>query len=68
MSVYHTINMLDPVIERPLPKHKIVSTMEEDEIQSKYIITVKLCQEMEIGVIGDFGDQISYFRVRLINK
>ena len=42
--------------------------MEEDEIQSKYIITVKLCQEMEIGVIGDFGDQISYFRVRLINK
>ena len=60
--------MLDPVIERPLPKHKIVSTMEEDEIQSKYIITVKLCQEMEIGVIGDFGDQISYFRVRLINK
>ena len=36
-------------------KHKIVSTMEVDEIQSKCIITVKLCLEMEISVIGDFG-------------
>lgn len=53
---------MDPVIGRPVPKHKIVSTMEVDEIQSKCIITVKLCLEMEISVIGDFGDQIGYFR------
>ena len=52
---------MDPVIGRPVPKHKIVSTRAGDEIRIKYIITVKLCQEVEISVTGDFGDKIGNF-------